>query len=171
MKVGVREVEGDGGRRFRVAATDLRGLELDPIREVDAYAMLRPRRGTTDRTGCRVQHVRDYKTRGSTLDVHLEVDAFEDKGMDGARHHPIDPPVSHSLVGLATVQDCSKSVSLPGVRSFIDDRLTFAVALVARSRPGVEERTADAIERHASKVALIDPNGREAAAVPVGGPG
>src|SRR5262245_63171546 len=123
--------------------------------------MLRPRRGTTDRTGGRVEHFRDHNTPGSTLDVHLELDAFEDRGMDGARHHPIDPPVSRPLIGLATVQDCSKSVSLPGVRSFIDDGLTLAVALVDRSRPGVEERAAEAIERHVSKVALVDPNGRE----------
>ena len=133
--------------------------------------MLSPRRGASDRAGRGVEHVMDHNTRGSTLEVHLELDAFEDRGMDGARHHPIDPPVGRPLVGLATVQDCSKSVSLLAVRSLIDDGLTLAVALVNRSRPGVEERSAEAIERHVSKVALIDTNGREAAAVSVCGPG
>src|SRR5919108_2857745 len=171
MTVGVREVEGDGGRRLRGATADLRALELDPIREVDADAMLSPRRGAADRTGRGVKHVRNHHTRGTTLDVHLELDAFEQRGMDGARHHPIDPPVGRPLVGLATVQDGRKRVSLLAVRSLIDDGLTLAVALVDRSRPGVEERAAQAIERHVSKVALLDPNGREAAAVSVCRPG
>jgi len=105
--------------------------------------------------------------RSSLLGVHLELDAFEKRGMDGARHHPIDPPVGCPLVGLATVQDGSKSVSLLAVRSLIDDGLTLAVALVDRSRPGVEERSAEAIERHVSKVALVDENSREAPAVSV----
>jgi hypothetical protein len=73
------------------------------------------------------------------------------------------------LVGLATVQDGSKSVSLLAVRPLIDDGLNFAVALVDWSRPGVEEGCAEAIERHISKVALIDANAREAATVSVRG--
>lgn len=75
------------------------------------------------------------------------------------------------LVGLATVQDGSKSVSLLAVRPLIDDGLNLAVALVDRSRPGVEEGCAEAIERHVSKVALIDANAREAATVSVRGAG
>src|ERR687888_1782794 len=74
------------------------------------------------------------------------------------------------LIGLTTVQDGSKSVSLLAVRPLIDNGLTLTVAFVDRSRPGVEEGCAEAIERHVSKVALIDANGREAAAVPVRGP-
>src|SRR5262245_16450497 len=132
--------------------------------------MLSPRRGTSDRTGCGFEYARDHDTRSSPLDVHLELDAFENRGMDGARHHPIDPPVGRPLVGLATVQDCCKSVSLRAVRSRIDDGLTLAVALVDRPRPGIEERSAQAIERHVSKVSVIDPNSREAAAVSVCGP-
>jgi hypothetical protein len=73
------------------------------------------------------------------------------------------------LVGLAAVQDGSKSVSLLVVRPLIDDGLTLAVALVDRSRKGVEEGCAEAIERYISKVALIDANGREAATVSVRG--
>jgi hypothetical protein len=87
--------------------------------------------------------------------------------MDGARHHPIDPPVGRPLVGLATVQDSSKSVPLLAVRPLIDDGLALAVALVDRSRPGVEESSAEAIERNVSKVALVDANGREATAISV----
>jgi hypothetical protein len=58
---------------------------------------------------------------------------------------------------------------LLAVRSLIDDGLTLAVALVDRSGPGVEEGCAQAIERHVSKVPLIDASGREAAAVSVRG--
>jgi hypothetical protein len=71
------------------------------------------------------------------------------------------------LVGLTAVQDDSKSVSLLAVRPFIDDGLNLAVALVDRSRSGVEEGCSEAIERYVSKVALIDTNGREAATVSV----
>src|SRR5262249_46802425 len=91
------------------------------------------------------------------------------RGMYGARHHAIDPPVGRSLVGLATIQHGSKSVSLLAVRPLINDSLALAVALVDWSRPGVEQRCAEAIERHVSKVALIDPNGRESPAVSVRG--
>ena len=42
--------------------------------------------------------------------------------------------------------------SLLAVRSFIDDGLTLAVALVDRSGPGVEERCAETIERDVPKV-------------------
>ena len=42
MTVGVIEVEGDCGRRLCGAAADLGGVELDPVREVDADAMLSP---------------------------------------------------------------------------------------------------------------------------------
>ena len=69
------------------------------------------------------------------------------------------------LVGLATVQDGSKSVSLFAVRPLIDYGLTLAVPLVDWSRPGVQEGCAEAIERHVSKVAHIDANGREAPTV------
>src|SRR5439155_13183607 len=89
--------------------------------------------------------------------------------MDGARHHTIDPPVGRPLVGLATVQDGSKSVSLLAVRPLVDDGLTLTVALVDRSRPSVKEGCAAAIECHVSEVALIDANGREATAVSVRG--
>jgi hypothetical protein len=74
-----------------------------------------------------------------------------------------------SLVGLATVQDGSKSVSLLTVRPLVDDGLALAVPLVDWSRPGVEEGCAEAIELRASKVALIDTNGREASTVSVCG--
>jgi hypothetical protein len=57
------------------------------------------------------------------------------------------------------------------VGPLVDDTLKLAVALVDRSRPGVEDGSAQAIERHISEVALIDPNGRDAAAVSVRGPG
>jgi hypothetical protein len=55
------------------------------------------------------------------------------------------------------------------VGPLIDDRLTLAVALVDRSRPGIQESCAEAIELEVSKVSLVDPNGREAATVSVRG--
>jgi hypothetical protein len=58
---------------------------------------------------------------------------------------------------------------LLAVRPLIDDGLTLAVAFIDRSRPGVEEGCAEAIERDVSKVALIYMNGREAATVSVRG--
>jgi hypothetical protein len=72
-------------------------------------------------------------------------------------------------VGLAAVQDGGESVLLPAVCSLIDDRLTLAVALVDWSWPSVEKRTAETVECDVSKVPLIDPDHREAAAVSVRG--
>src|SRR5262245_58215258 len=131
--------------------------------------MLSPRRRAMDRTGRGFEYARDYDTRASPLDVHVEFDGLEERGMDSARHRPIDPPVGCPFVGLATVEDGSQSVSLPAVRPRIDDGLTLAIALVDRSRPSIEEGCAEAIERHVSEVALVDENGREATAVPVRG--
>src|SRR5262249_22497990 len=128
-----------------------------------------PRRGASDRTGRGFEYARDDDTRSAPLDVDVEFDGLEKRRMDRARHHPIDPPVGRPLVGLATVEDCRKSVALLAVRSLIDDGLTLAVALVDRSRPGIEEGCTEAIERHVSKVALVDENGREAPAVSVRG--
>ena len=73
------------------------------------------------------------------------------------------------LIGLTTVHDGSNGVSLLAVSQLIDDDLTLAVALVDWSRPSVEEGCAETIERHVSKMALIDTNGREAATVSVSG--
>lgn len=85
--------------------------------------------------------------------------------MDDPRHRPIDPPVRRSLVRFAAVQDRRKSVSLLAVSPLVDDGLTLAVALVDRARPGANESAAETIERHISKVARVDSNGGEAAAV------
>jgi hypothetical protein len=65
--------------------------------------MLSPRRRATDRTGGGFEDARDHDTRSSLLDVHVELDGLEERGTDGARHHPIDPPVGRPFVGLATV--------------------------------------------------------------------
>jgi hypothetical protein len=77
--------------------------------------------------------------------------------------------MGRSLVGLATVKDGSKSISLLDVRALTDDGLTLAIALVDRSGPGVQEGCAKAIQSHISKVALIYANSREAATISVGG--
>jgi hypothetical protein len=79
--------------------------------------------------------------------------------------------VCRPLVGLFTVHDGSKSVSLLTVRLLVDDSLTFAVALIDRSRPAIEQGCTKAIERDVSKVALIDANRRKATAVSVRGAG
>ena len=110
-----------------------------------------------------------HDARCSALDIHVKLDALEERGMHGARHRAIDPPVGRSFVSLATIQYDSKSVSLLAVRTLINDGLALTVALVDWSRLGVEQRCAEAIERHISKVTLIDPNGRESPTVSVRG--
>jgi hypothetical protein len=117
-----------------------------------------------------VEDVRHDNPSGSTLDVRFELEGCVERGMDGARHHPIDPPVGRPFVRLTTIEDGSEGVSLPGIRPLVDDGLTLAVALVDRSREGVEERSAEAIECRVSEVTLIDPNNGKAAAVSVCGP-
>jgi|GEM_PF-5867128 len=84
MKVGVLEVECDRGHRLGGTTADLRQVELDPIREVDADAMLSPRRRAPDRTGGGLEHVGDHYTCFSALDIHIKFDVFEKRGMDGA---------------------------------------------------------------------------------------
>lgn len=73
------------------------------------------------------------------------------------------------LIGLTTVQNGSKSISLLGVRLLIDEGRTLAIALVDRSWPGVEEDCTKAVECYVPKVTLIDTNARGAATVPMCG--
>src|ERR1051325_737690 len=167
VAVGLVEVERDRGRRIRGSTADLRGVELNPIRKLDADTMLSSRRGAPYRTGRGLEHLGYHDTCCSTLDVHVKLKGSEDRRMHRRRHHPIDPPVGCALVGLAAVQYRSQSVSLLTVGLLVDDTLELAVALVNRSRPRIENRSAQAIERHIPEVALIDPNSREAAAVSV----
>jgi hypothetical protein len=98
-----------------------------------------------------VKHAGNHNPRCSTLDVHIEHDGLEHRGMDGTRHRPIDPPVRRSLVRFAAVQDRRKSVSLLAVSPLVDDGLTLAVGLVDRARPGVNESSAETIERTSPK--------------------
>ena len=114
--------------------------------------MLSPGRRAFDRTGRGLEHAGDHDACFSVLDVRVKLEALEEWGMDGARHRRIHPPVGRPLVGLFTIHDGSKRVSLLAVRPLIDDGLTLAVALVDRSRPSIEESCAEAIERDVSKV-------------------
>jgi hypothetical protein len=77
--------------------------------------------------------------------------------------------MGRTLAGLTTVQNGNKSVSLLAIRPLVDDGLNLSIALVDRSRPGVEESCAKAIEVNVSKVALIDADGSEAATVSMRG--
>ena len=43
--------------------------------------MLSPRRRATDRTGGGFEDTRDYDTRSPLLDVHVELDGLEERGM------------------------------------------------------------------------------------------
>ena len=67
-----------------VSTADLREVELDPIWEVDADAMFSPSRGASDRSSGALKHVRDHDACLSALDVHIKLDAFVKRGMDGA---------------------------------------------------------------------------------------
>src|SRR5262245_34777018 len=107
MKVGVLEVERDGCHCLRCAAGDFREVELDPMWEVDADTMLSPRRGAADRMGRGLEHSWHYDPRCSTLNIHVELDAPDERGVDRARHRAIDPPVGSPLIGLLTVHDGS----------------------------------------------------------------
>src|SRR5687767_10246772 len=133
--------------------------------------MLSPGRRAFDRTGRGFEHAGDYDARFSTFDIRVKLEAFEEWGMDGARHRRIHPPVGRPLAGFFAIHDGSESGSLLVVRPLIDDSLTLTVALVNRPRPGIEESGAEAIEGDVSKVALIDPNSRETATVSVRGAG
>jgi hypothetical protein len=53
-----------------------------------------PRRRATDRSGRGFEYAWDHDTRSSPLDVHVEFDGLEERGMDRARHRPIDPPAA-----------------------------------------------------------------------------
>src|SRR5688572_22295421 len=131
--------------------------------------MLSPGRRAFDRTGRGFEHAGDYDARFSTFDIRVKLEAFEEWGMNGARHRRIYPPVGRSLAGFLPVHDGSKRLSLLVVRPLIDNRLTLAVALVNRSRPAIEKRCTETIERDVSEVSLVDANGREAATVSVRG--
>jgi hypothetical protein len=89
--------------------------------------MLSPRRRASDRMGRGLEHAGDHDASFSALDIRVKLDAFEARGKDGARHHPIDPPLGRALVGLAAVKDGGKSVSLLAVRPLIDYGLTLTL--------------------------------------------
>ena len=167
MTVGILELKPNRGRGVRGATGDFRGLELDPIRKLNADTMLGSRSGASDRAGRGFKHAGYRDTRCSTLDIRVKLDRFEERWVHGRGHHPIDPPVSRPLVGLAPVQHCSHSFSLPAIGPLVNDALKLAVALVDRSGPRVKNGSAQAVERHVSKVAPINPNGREPATVSV----
>jgi hypothetical protein len=67
--------------------------------------------------------------------------------------------------GRGALDRSSRGLSLLTVRLLVDDRLTFAVALIDGSRPAVEQGCAKAIERDVSEVALVDANRGKTAAV------
>ncbi len=78
MAVGVLEVEGDRGHRLRGTAADLREVELDPIREVDADTMLSACRRAPDRTGRGLEHAGNHDARFSALDIHVKLDVLNE---------------------------------------------------------------------------------------------
>ena len=86
MTVGVLEVERAIEAIVLVEPLpNLREVELNPIREVDADAMLSPRRRASDRTGgVGAQRVGNHDACFSALDIYVKFDVFEKRGMDGA---------------------------------------------------------------------------------------
>jgi hypothetical protein len=51
VTVGILELKPNRGRGVRGATGDFRGLELDPIRKLNADTMLGSRSGASDRAG------------------------------------------------------------------------------------------------------------------------
>jgi len=80
MTVGVLEVEGDWGHRLGGTTADLREVELDPIREVDADAMLSSRRRASDRTGGGLEYIGDHDACFSALDIYVKLDVLKSGG-------------------------------------------------------------------------------------------
>src|SRR5688572_8130209 len=165
MKVGILEVESNRGHRLRCPAGDLGDVEFDSVRQADENVMFSPGRRALDRTGRGFQYARDDDAGLSPFDIRVELERFEERRVNGARHGRIDPPVRRALAGLFAIHDGRKRVPLPVVRPLIENSLTFTVALVDGPRPPIEECGTEAIERYVSKASLIDPNGGEAAAV------
>jgi hypothetical protein len=56
---------------------------------------------------------------------------------------------------------------LLGIRSLIDDGLNLAISFVDGSRPSVDDGSTKAIKSDISKIALVDLDGREAAAMSI----
>src|SRR5262245_752779 len=101
--------------------------------------MVSPGRGAFDRTGRRFEHAQDYDAWSDAVDYRVQLEAVGERGMNGARHGRIGPPVGRPLARFFAIHDGSKRVSLLLIRPLNDDSLTLAVALVNRSRPAVEE--------------------------------
>jgi hypothetical protein len=66
----------------------------------------------------------DPDARRSVHDVRVELDASEERWMDGARHRPIHPPVCRSFAGVFTVDDGSKRFALLAVGLLVDESPT-----------------------------------------------
>src|SRR4030095_16296626 len=138
------------------------------MRKIDAYMMLSPGHRAFDWTGGGFEHAGDHDASLPASDICVELEPFEQWRMNGARHRRINPPVSRPLARFFGIHDGHERVALPVVRPLIDDSLTLAIALVNRSRPGIEKRCTETIERDLAKVSLIDAKGGEAATVSMG---
>jgi len=103
---------------------------LDPIREVDANAMLNPCRRAADRTGRGLQRPGHHDARCSALDIHVKLDALEEWRMDGARHHPIDPPVGRPIVDLDSALQARSSADARRRLVFVDGPPSFLPPLI-----------------------------------------
>ena len=66
------------------------------------------------------------------------------------------------------MEDGGEGLALRGIRTLVDDRLHLAVALEDRAWPGIEQGSAQPVERHLAEMSLVDAHDLEAAAVAVG---
>jgi hypothetical protein len=101
------------------------------------------------------------------VEVDLELDRLQDRLVHGARHGVVHPPMRSGVLRLSAVEDGGKSLALRGLGALVDDRLYLAVALEDRTWPGIEQGGAEAVERHLAKMAAVNPNHLEPAAVAV----
>src|SRR5438132_9873478 len=80
----------------------------------------------------------------------------------------VNPPVGLCLFGFPAIKHRGERPPLIFVGSFVNDRLHGAVAFEHRSRPGVQQGEAEAVELDRAEMAALDPAHLEAAAVALG---
>src|SRR3954468_24464971 len=170
LAVGVLKLERDRSRRFCRGAANLGQLALDPVGNVDPHPMLLTGRGAHDRSPARLKHTRDHDPRSTPLDVDLELNRPEQRRGKPFRNGVEHPPVRLGLFGLATMANRDQGFALTLVGALIDDGLHRATTLKDGAWPGIEQGKVEAVQRHITEVALVDPHHLKAAAMAVRGP-
>src|SRR5882672_2078063 len=167
LAVGVIEFEPDRGSSNAARTADLGDLELDAVRNVDAYAVLLAGGRALDRSALRLEHSRDQHAGGACLDVHFILDALEEWFVHGVRHGAKHPPVRGPRLGFLAVKNPEQRRALLRVCALIDDRLQLALGLEDRTGPRIQHCELQPRERHGAEMPVVDADYLETVAVPV----